>query len=192
MSTTTAPGTTARGYENFLGSATAPTVIGVRGNLRRDEIDTVTSLDPICRRAGNAANGACRPACATAMSKPRSTTGTSPMATTVAAWFQQDDPGRRRHLRAESRSQPLRQRRRGYETPTLGEMAYSAGGTGFNLGLKPSTSTQYEFGAKAFVGDYTRLNVAVSRSIRMTKSSRPAPPVAAPITPMRPRPCARA
>ena len=37
---------------------------------------------------------------------------------------------------------------KGFETPTLAESAYSAGGAGPNLGLRPSTSTQGEIGAK--------------------------------------------
>ncbi|MFT5533040.1 MAG: iron complex outermembrane receptor protein [Burkholderiaceae bacterium] len=37
---------------------------------------------------------------------------------------------------------------KGFETPTLAESAYSTGGAGPNLGLRPSTSTQGEIGAK--------------------------------------------
>ncbi len=37
---------------------------------------------------------------------------------------------------------------KGFETPTLAESAYRAGGAGPNLGLRPSTSTQGEIGAK--------------------------------------------
>ncbi|EGF30458.1 TonB-dependent receptor [Oxalobacteraceae bacterium IMCC9480] len=37
---------------------------------------------------------------------------------------------------------------KGFETPTLAESAYSTGGAGPNLSLRPSTSTQGEIGAK--------------------------------------------
>jgi iron complex outermembrane receptor protein len=52
---------------------------------------------------------------------------------------------------------------RGFETPTLTELSYSGvgGANGFNFDLKPATSEQFELGAKAFVGDSTRLNAAV-------------------------------
>ena len=50
---------------------------------------------------------------------------------------------------------------RGFEAPTFNEMFYSSGGGTFNFGLKPSTSTHYEAGLKAFVGNDTRLDVAV-------------------------------
>jgi len=54
---------------------------------------------------------------------------------------------------------------KGFETPTLIEVAYSgANGSGPNLGLKPSTSDNYEIGAKAFVGDIARVNAAVFKT----------------------------
>ena len=53
----------------------------------------------------------------------------------------------------------------GFETPTLIEIAYStSGGAGPNLGLKPSTSDNYEVGAKAFILENTRLNLAVFKT----------------------------
>jgi iron complex outermembrane receptor protein len=51
---------------------------------------------------------------------------------------------------------------RGFQTPTLDEIAYrSTNGsiTGLNLGLKPSTSDNYEIGLKSFIGDNLKLNV---------------------------------
>lgn len=49
-----------------------------------------------------------------------------------------------------------------FETPTLAEVAYRTdGGTGLNFALQPSTSWQYEAGAKTFLGSDTRLNAAV-------------------------------
>lgn len=50
---------------------------------------------------------------------------------------------------------------RGFETPTLAELAYTAGGSGPNFGLRPATSTQVEIGAKAVLFGDTRLNVAL-------------------------------
>ncbi|MFZ6773335.1 TonB-dependent receptor family protein [Undibacterium sp. SXout7W] len=49
---------------------------------------------------------------------------------------------------------------KGFETPTLAEVAYRSNGTGPNLGLLPSTSTQAEVGAKIRSGDHT-LDMAV-------------------------------
>lgn len=52
----------------------------------------------------------------------------------------------------------------GFETPTFIEMTYVGNpttGAGPNLTLQPSTSKNYEVGAKAFVGDNTRVNLAL-------------------------------
>ncbi|MCG4787815.1 TonB-dependent receptor, partial [Roseburia faecis] len=46
---------------------------------------------------------------------------------------------------------------KGFETPTQAELAYSPSGQGFNFGLKPAESTQYEMGLKAQLNN-TRIN----------------------------------
>ncbi|MDQ7970795.1 MAG: TonB-dependent receptor [Oxalicibacterium faecigallinarum] len=51
----------------------------------------------------------------------------------------------------------------GFETPTLAELAYRTNGTGPNLGLRASTSTQAEIGAKIRQGRHL-LDVAVFHS----------------------------
>ena len=51
----------------------------------------------------------------------------------------------------------------GFETPTYAELAYASSDgsvTGLNYDLKASTSDNYEIGAKAFLGAYTRVNAA--------------------------------
>jgi len=56
---------------------------------------------------------------------------------------------------------------KGFETPTFAEIAYksvSATSTGLNFGLKPAESTNYEVGAKAYLGTSTRLNAAVFKT----------------------------
>jgi iron complex outermembrane receptor protein len=51
---------------------------------------------------------------------------------------------------------------RAFETPTIAELAYRPdGASGFNFALQPSTSDQFELGAKALLGESTRVNVAV-------------------------------
>ena len=52
---------------------------------------------------------------------------------------------------------------KGFETPTFAEMSYSNASTGDgpNLSMKPSKTRNYEVGAKAFVGDNTRVNLAL-------------------------------
>jgi iron complex outermembrane receptor protein len=54
---------------------------------------------------------------------------------------------------------------KGFETPTLIEMAYKPGGIGsFNTDLKPATSTNYEMGTKAFLGANTRVTLAIFKT----------------------------
>jgi iron complex outermembrane receptor protein len=52
---------------------------------------------------------------------------------------------------------------KGFETPTMIEISYNndTTGTGPNLGLKPSTSTNIEVGTKWLVNDDTRFNAAL-------------------------------
>jgi iron complex outermembrane receptor protein len=52
----------------------------------------------------------------------------------------------------------------GFETPTFIEMTYVGNpstGAGPNLTIQPSTSKNYEVGAKAFIADNTRVNLAL-------------------------------
>jgi iron complex outermembrane receptor protein len=49
---------------------------------------------------------------------------------------------------------------RGFETPTLIELAYTNTGAGLNFALQPSRSKNFEVGMKSFIGTATSLNVA--------------------------------
>ena len=50
---------------------------------------------------------------------------------------------------------------KGFETPTFAELAYRPGGTGLNLDLDPSTSSSWEVGVKWFPAKRQRVNVAL-------------------------------
>ena len=54
---------------------------------------------------------------------------------------------------------------KGFETPSLVEVAYLPGGLGgFNADLKPATSNNYEIGTKAFISNNTRATLAVFKT----------------------------
>lgn len=56
---------------------------------------------------------------------------------------------------------------KGFETPTFAELAYksvSATDTGLNFALKPAESSNYEIGAKTYIGSNTRLNAAIFKT----------------------------
>lgn len=146
-----------QGYENFVGSQ-----LGVKGQLRRDELDRVTSLDPYLQANWRLGDWTLQ-------------AGLRHNRVEVEV----DD-----HYRSngdDSGSRTYRQNTpafgvlyaftpalhgyfsvgQGFETPTLSELAYSPDAGGFNLQLDAATSLQYELGLKALFGEGTRLNAAL-------------------------------
>lgn len=148
-----------QGYENFAG-----TTLGVKGALRRDEIDTVTSLDPYLQATWR--QGDWDWSVGLRHSQVR---------VEVDDHFVTDhngnDSGARNYRNTTPafgalwRVTPLfniyASAGSGFETPTLGELAYSADSQGFNFALKPSTSRQFELGLKAYATESTRIETAV-------------------------------
>ncbi|RRW38073.1 TonB-dependent receptor family protein [Ectopseudomonas oleovorans] len=146
-----------KGYENFVGSA-----LGVRGNLRRDERNEVTSLSPYLQTAWQLgkleiqaglrhsqvefdvddrflSNG--DDSGSVTYRKLTPTLGASyallPDLNIYASWG------------------------KGLETPTLNELSYSGPGNSFGFDLKPATSEQFEIGLKARLAEATNLQVAL-------------------------------
>ena len=146
-----------QGYENFFGDQ-----FGVRGRLRRDEQNDLSSLDPYVqteweggqwvltaglRRTsldvdvtddflgnGNDSGGV-------------DYSGTAP----VLGVLYKLTPNLNVYASAA----------RGFETPTLNELFYSGSGNGFNFNLRPSRSTNLEAGLKTMLGADTRLDLAL-------------------------------
>ncbi|UCJ15120.1 TonB-dependent receptor [Pseudomonas sp. MM211] len=148
-----------RGYENFSGSQ-----IGVKGALRRDEVDTVTSLDPYAQATWTLGDW-------TLQGGLRYSTVEVDVDDKYIAGANGDDSGTRRYEKA-TPSVSLGYAftpdlngyvsvGKGFETPSQAELAYSQGNAGFNYGLEPSESTQYEIGLKARVAEGTRVNAAI-------------------------------
>ncbi|OLU17426.1 TonB-dependent siderophore receptor [Pseudomonas sp. PA1(2017)] len=148
-----------RGYENFSG-----TQIGVKGNLRRDEVDTVTSLDPYAQATWTIGNW-------TLQGGLRYSTVEVDVDDKYIVGANGDDSGTKRYEKA-TPSVSLGYAftpdlngyvsvGKGFETPSQAELAYSQGNAGFNYGLEPSESTQYEIGLKARIAGDTRINAAI-------------------------------
>ncbi|MDQ2184874.1 TonB-dependent receptor [Alcaligenaceae bacterium A4P071] len=145
-----------QGYENFVGST-----LGMKGALRRNEIDTATSLDPYVQanwllgdwtlQAGLRYN-------------------TVKLKVDDRYLLNGDDSGSQRYERATPAVGAMyaitpdvhvyASAGTGFETPTLTESAYAANGAGFNAGLQPSRSEQLETGIKTRFGN-TRVNAAL-------------------------------
>ena len=147
-----------RGYQNFVGNT-----LGVEGALRRDETNDVTSFDPYLQAAWQitpqwSLNAGVRHSRVSFTSTDAYIVGTNP-----------DDSGRTAYsatlpvlgvMFALDRDVHLYATAgRGFETPTLNELAYrSGGGTGLNFALQAAHSTSVEVGVKtrhAVLGELT-------------------------------------
>ncbi len=139
-----------RGYLNYSGTVASPSY-GVIGALRRDEINRARSIDVYAQLeaqlgASVVASGAVR-------------SGKVRLAAEDRYLGNGDDSGQR-DLRYTNPVLGLRWTAlpglnlhasvaRGFESPTLGELAYRADGSGgFNTTLRPQRSRQFELGAK--------------------------------------------
>ncbi len=148
-----------RGYENFSGSQ-----IGIKGNLRRDEVDTVTSLDPYAQATWAIGNW-------TLQGGLRYSTVEVDVDDKYIVGANGDDSGTRRYEKATPSISigyaftpdlnGYLSVGKGFETPSQAELAYSRDNSGFNYGLEPSESTQYEIGLKARIAEETRINAAI-------------------------------
>jgi len=153
-----------QGYQNFIG-----TTLGVQGALRRDEINDVASFDQYLQAVWQIAprwtlTAGLRHSRVSFTSTDGYIVGTNP-----------DDSGRAAYtatlpvLGAMFALTPdLRlyaTAGRGFETPTLNELAYrSGGGTGLNFGLQAARSTSVEAGVKARLAGWGELSAAAFRT----------------------------
>lgn len=146
-----------RGYENFIGAT-----LGVKGVQRRAEEDRVASFDQYAQAEWQGErwtfSGGVRHSNVSFSVKDAylsngndggsvSYEKTTP---TIAAMF-----------RLTPTVNIYASAARGFEAPTFNELFYSGVGGTFSYNLKPSTSTHYETGLKAFIGSDTRLDLAV-------------------------------
>ncbi|MVW78284.1 TonB-dependent receptor [Bordetella sp. 02P26C-1] len=146
-----------KGYENFTGPPFAPTDLGVKGRLRRDETNRVYNIDPYVQASWNFA--------------PRWTLDAGLRYSTVKfdsddhylSDGNADDSGSARYRRAlpvtslryalTPSSSLYASYGQGFETPTTNEVSYRPDGrAGLNLGLKPAISDNYEIGYKSEAG----------------------------------------
>ena len=150
-----------RGYENFDGGT-----LGVRGQLRRDENDTVYNFDQYAQAQWDLA-----PAWSLLAGVRRARVAFESEDFYIAPG-NPDDSGAvtYRHtnpvlgvlFRATPALNLYLNSGRGFETPTFAELAYRPdGSSGLNFALRPSTSRSVEAGAKWRPADGPTLNLAV-------------------------------
>lgn len=150
-----------RGYENFT---LAPPALGVQGRLRRDENNIVDSTDGYAQ-VESELGSRWRAIAGVRMSRVEfrgsdyylvngndsgslTFSGTNP---TVGVVFRPD-----------ASSSVYASYGRGFETPTLNELAYRPDGSaGFNSALQPARSHNLEIGAKALISPTLRATLAL-------------------------------
>ena len=146
-----------QGYENFVGSQ-----FGVVGNLRRDEVNTVSSLDPYVQaewqRGAWVLTGGLRHS---RMKVDVADRFTSNGNDSGSVEFRHTTPLIGALYKVTPTLNVYASAARGFEAPTLNELFYSGAGAGFNFRLKPAVSTHFETGLKAYLGNATRINVAL-------------------------------
>ena len=154
-----------RGYQNFVGPAASATV-GVRGALRRDESNRVTASDQYLQAAWQftprwSASAGVRHSLVRFASRDAYITASNP-----------DDSGGARYaattpvlgllFAASEQLHLYATAGRGFETPTLNELAYRASGaTGLNFGLQSSRSRNVEAGIKARLPGWGQVDLAL-------------------------------
>jgi iron complex outermembrane receptor protein len=154
-----------RGYNSFVGTGTVcgvNLVCGVEGALRRNEQDRVNSFDQYVQAEWQGErwtfSGGVRHSKVSfnvddaylSNGNDGGSVNYDKTTPTVAAMF--------RLLPTVNLYASAAQ---GFEAPTFNELFYSGPGGTFSYTLKPSTSTHYETGFKAFVGNDSRFDLAV-------------------------------
>ncbi|MES3023366.1 MAG: TonB-dependent receptor [Pseudomonadota bacterium] len=146
-----------RGFENFVG-----TQFGVKGALRRDERDTVSSADPYLQAEWQGGPwvlnaGLRRSSLKFAVQDRYLGNGDD----SGAVGYTHTTPLVGVLYKVAPALNLYASTARGFEAPTLNELFYSSTGPGVNFALNPAKSAHLELGAKALLGARTRLNAAL-------------------------------
>jgi iron complex outermembrane receptor protein len=141
-----------RGFENFVG-APAERVLGVSGKLRRDELNRVSSRDAYAQAEVEftpqwAATLGVRTGRVEFRSEDHYVVGAN-LDDSGTVSYRYTNPVLAVQWRASSELNTYVSVGRGFESPTLNELAYRPDGqAGFNIDLKAQKSRQVELGAK--------------------------------------------
>jgi iron complex outermembrane recepter protein len=140
-----------RGYNNYTGTAAAPTALGVTGTLRRDEINRADTRE-VYAQADWALADDWQASLGVRSGRVRLRVNDLYLSNgddSGALDYRYTNPVLGLRWRASSALTLHAAASRGHESPTLGELAYRPDGTsGFNTDLQAQTSRQIELGAK--------------------------------------------
>ena len=147
-----------QGYENFVGD-----LLGVKGRLRRDERDEIRSLAPYLqlawRREGlDVQLGLRHNEVAFEVDDHYLVAGNGDDSGRVT--YRELTPSVGAGFTFASGLNLYAGWSKGFETPTLGELAYSGADGRFGFDLRPASSEQYEVGLRATLPGHARLQAA--------------------------------
>jgi iron complex outermembrane receptor protein len=146
-----------KGFENFIGNQ-----FGVKGALRREEQDTLSSIDPYLQAEWQAGpwvlTGGVRH---TRMSVEVGDRFLANGNDSGSVDYRHTTPVVGVLYKLSPVLNVYASAARGFETPTLNELFYSGAGGGFNFGLRAAESTHLEAGLKADAGANTRIKSAL-------------------------------
>lgn len=146
-----------QGFENFVGAT-----FGLKGNLRRDEQNEVTSVDPYVQleweRDAWVLSGGVRHSRVDFDLKDRYLSNGDDSGGTD---FRHTTPLVGVLYKISPTLNVYASAARGFETPTMNESFYSGTGGGFNFALEPAIGTHLEAGVKAMLAPGVRVNAAV-------------------------------
>lgn len=148
-----------RGYRNFVG-----TTLGVKGALRRDEEDKVSSFDQYAQAEWQGerwgfTGGLRHSKIAFKVDDNFIVAGNGDDSGNVS--YEKTTPMLAATYRLTPAVNLYASAARGFETPTMNELFYSGTGGTFSFDLKPATSTHLETGFKAYLGNDSRLDFAI-------------------------------
>jgi len=146
-----------QGFENFVGNT-----FGVKGNLRRDEQNEVTSVDPYVQleweRGQWVISGGLRHSRVDFDVRDQYLSNGDDSG---SAEFRHTTPLVGVLYKVSPTLNVYASAARGFETPTMNESFYSGTGGGFNFALNPAIGTHLEAGVKAMVASGVRVNAAL-------------------------------
>jgi iron complex outermembrane recepter protein len=154
-----------RGFNNFIG-----TTLGVQGDLKRDEANTLKASDQYLQAqwwpsAALSLHAGVRRSSIKLQSQDKFIRPTNPDDSGSVA-FSGTTPMLSALYNVNDRLNLYASWGKGFDAPTLNEIAYNPDSTksGLNLTLKPSRSQQFELGAKLQLASNTNLQAAVFRA----------------------------
>jgi iron complex outermembrane receptor protein len=158
-----------QGFNNFTGTSANPTAIGVVGDLRRDEQNSVFDFDQYVQAGWDvldklSVNAGVRHSRVSFKSIDQFITGNNKDDGGSVA-YESTNPVVGVLYKVLPTANIYANFGRGFETPTFNELAYQLPpAAGLNFALQPAKSKNYELGMKAFVTAQTRVNVAFFRT----------------------------